>query len=120
MGGHSEGERVGVVESHFQRGAGAPEFLGALALQDVAHADSETIHGEGRGGVQGNQGAALLYEVPDGVDPLSLIAQVYDLSQVNFRGFNGASKPVSLLYSEAIALVLSGKFRIEGRRVIAS
>jgi hypothetical protein len=47
-----------------------------------------------------------LRHVPDGVDPLSLIAQVYDLSQVNFRGFNGASKPVSLLYSETIARAL--------------
>jgi argonaute-like protein implicated in RNA metabolism and viral defense len=47
-----------------------------------------------------------LRHVPNGVDPLSLVAQVYDLSQVNFRAFNGASKPVSLLYSEIIARAL--------------
>jgi argonaute-like protein implicated in RNA metabolism and viral defense len=41
--------------------------------------------------------------MPDGVDPSSLVAQVYDLAQVNFRAFNGASKPISVLYSELIA-----------------
>lgn len=44
--------------------------------------------------------------LPEGVDPLPLLAQVYDLSQVNFRGFNGASKPISILYSELIARIL--------------
>jgi argonaute-like protein implicated in RNA metabolism and viral defense len=44
--------------------------------------------------------------VPDGLDAAALIAQVYDLAQVNFRGFNAASKPVSVLYSELIARVL--------------
>ena len=44
--------------------------------------------------------------IADGVDPTSLVAQVYDLSQVNFRAFNGASNPVSVLYSELIARIL--------------
>ena len=38
-----------------------------------------------------------------GIDPIPLVAQVYDLSQVNFRAFNGASKPISVLYSTLIA-----------------
>jgi hypothetical protein len=48
--------------------------------------------------------------LPKGVDPLPLVAQVYDLSQVNFRAFNGASKPISVLYSTLIARAL----RFEG------
>lgn len=44
--------------------------------------------------------------LPTGVDPIPLIAQVYDLSQVNFRAFNGASKPVSVLYSTLLARTL--------------
>ena len=45
--------------------------------------------------------------VPEGLDAGALIAQVYDLAQVNFRGFNAASKPaVWDLYSELIARVL--------------
>ncbi len=38
-----------------------------------------------------------------GIDPIPLVAQVYDLSHVNFRAFNGASKPISVLYSTLIA-----------------
>src|ERR1035438_2695239 len=68
VGGHPVGQRVGVVEGHFERGAGAPEFLGGLALQDVAHPNPEAIHREGRGSVQRNQSAALLDEVPDGAN----------------------------------------------------
>src|ERR1017187_165623 len=66
--GHPVGQRVGVVKGHFERGAGAPEFLGGLALQDVAHPNPEAIHREGRGSVQRNQSAALLDEVPDGAN----------------------------------------------------
>lgn len=47
-----------------------------------------------------------LRHVPEGIDEMALIAQVYDLSQVNFRGFNAASKPISLLYSDLIARFL--------------
>jgi hypothetical protein len=42
-------------------------------------------------------------DLPQGMDPKSLLAQIYDLSQVNFRAFNAASKPVTLLYSEVLA-----------------
>lgn len=49
--------------------------------------------------------------MPDGVDPVSLVAQVYDLAQVNFRAFNGTSRPISVLYSELIARAIqSGDF----------
>lgn len=44
--------------------------------------------------------------VPEGIDPIPLIEQVYDLSQVNFRGFNSASRPISILYSELISQYL--------------
>jgi len=36
-----------------------------------------------------------------------LIAQVFDLSQANWRGFNARSRPVSILYSELIARELA-------------
>jgi hypothetical protein len=36
-----------------------------------------------------------------------LIRQIYDLSQVNWRGFNAQSKPISILYGSLIASILS-------------
>jgi len=36
-----------------------------------------------------------------------LIRQVYDLSQVNWRGFNARSRPISIYYGSLIALILS-------------
>jgi len=35
-----------------------------------------------------------------------LLSQVYDLSQMNWRGFNARSRPISILYSELIARIL--------------
>ena len=67
MRGHSECNRAGVVVRHPQGGSGAAELLRALPVQDVANANPETIHGKGRGGVQGHQGAALLDKVADGI-----------------------------------------------------
>jgi hypothetical protein len=37
----------------------------------------------------------------------ALIAQINDLSQVNWRGFNARSRPISILYGSLIARVLS-------------
>ncbi len=45
-----------------------------------------------------------------GVTPLksrALIAQINDLSQVNWRGFNARSRPISILYGTLIAKALS-------------
>jgi hypothetical protein len=36
-----------------------------------------------------------------------LLAQVFDLSQVNYRGFNAASTPVTLVYSSLVAKLLA-------------
>lgn len=36
-----------------------------------------------------------------------LLSQVFDLSQVNYRGFNAASSPVSLVYSSLVAKLLA-------------
>src|SRR5580704_19001248 len=41
VGRHTVRKRIGVVECHFERRAGAPEFLGALARENVANANTE-------------------------------------------------------------------------------
>jgi hypothetical protein len=45
----------------------------------------------------------VIRDLPEGMDPKGLLAQVYDLSQINFRALNAASKPVTLLYSDVLA-----------------
>jgi hypothetical protein len=46
----------------------------------------------------GNSNQQVLYD---------LLSQILDLSQVNYRGFNAASSPVSLVYSSLVAKLLS-------------
>lgn len=54
---------------------------------------------------------ALRVRYYDGDTPSSvvtdLVSQVFDLGQSNWRGFNALSRPVSILYSELIASMLS-------------
>jgi hypothetical protein len=44
--------------------------------------------------------------IPGQSSPIDSIQRVFDLSQVNFRGFNAMSRPATLVYSEQVAELL--------------
>jgi hypothetical protein len=48
-----------------------------------------------------------LFKTSQSVTAQSVLRQVHDLSQVNWRGFNARSKPISTYYGRLIADILS-------------